>query len=384
MLRGSLLRHLSMLTALTLVTGCNLQSTTLQSVTTALSTPTPAPSTASLSPTANPTATPAHTPTPTPSTTPSATPTPSGSIGHGLGPTITTFTPSGPIVATSGQVISGLSISNPNGACITLTGVTNVTITNNQIGPCGATSAGVGIDAYNSDHLTVQNNNFNDVASGLYATNSANGNILFSNNYATNIRGPFPRGQIAQFNNVSGAANKILCNVSDQVLGGTTINGVYSGPEDHINMYMSNGTSTSPIEVAYNKLRGGGSPSGGGIMAGDTGGSYEYVHDNILVNPGQYGIAIAGGSNIQLIANQVFAVQNTWTNIGGYVWEQGNVSCSNNTFQGNLINFTNAAGSESGYWDGGGCGTVAGESSNTTNDTALTANIWNTVISQCQ
>jgi hypothetical protein len=304
-------------------------------------------------------------------------------IGHGVGPTITTFTPSGPITATSGQTISGLSISNPNGPCITLNNVTNVKIVNNQIGPCGSGTSGAGISISGSDHVTIQNNNFNDVSSGVYAMDSTGGHLNFSHNYATKVRGPMPRGQIIQFNNVSGAGLSVTCNVSDQAIGGyKDSSGTYTGPEDHINVYMSNGTASSPIEVAYNKIRGGGSPSGGGIMSGDTGGSYQSIHDNILVNPGQYGIAIAGGNYIQMTSNRVFASANSWNNVGSFVWEQGGVSCGNTTFQSNRINYVQS-GSQNNYWNGGGCGTVD-TSTDVFGDTTLDASIWNLAIPQCQ
>jgi hypothetical protein len=306
-------------------------------------------------------------------------------VGHGLGPTINQFTASGPVTAVSGQIISGLKITNPNGPCITMSNVTNVTIVNNQIGPCGADATGVGINTYQSDYITIQNNNFNDVASALYAIDTPNGNIVFTNNYTTKVRGPYPRGQMVQLNNVSGTNNRILCNVSDQQLGGyRNSSNTYTGPEDHVSLYKSNGTAASPIEVAYNKIRGGGSPTGGGLMTGDNGGSYENVHHNILINPGQYGIAISGGTFIQMMNNRVYAVQNTWTNIGTYVWAQAGAACSNTTFQGNRVYYIKNTGEQNSYWNGGGCGTVNGEANNTLGDTTLSASMWDEVIPQCQ
>jgi hypothetical protein len=41
-------------------------------------------------------------------------------------------------------------------------------------------------------------------------------------------------------------------------------------------------------------------------MTGDSGGAYIVVKDNILVDPSQYGIAIAGGHHIQILDNKVF------------------------------------------------------------------------------
>jgi hypothetical protein len=306
-------------------------------------------------------------------------------IGHGVGPTITDFVASGPVTAISGQTISGLWISNPNGPCITVNGVSNVTILNNQIGPCGPTAAGVGIDLYSSDHVTVENNALNDVATGLEASDSTGGTITFSHNLVTKVRGPYPRGQMVQFNTVSGAGSSITCNVSDQAIGGYLDgSGAYTGPEDHINLYMSNGTATSPIEVAYNKLRGGGSKSGGGTVLGDSAGSNEYSHDNIMINTGQYGAGIAGGTGMRLADNRVFASQNPWTTGAGIEVEAfGTVACANPAVSGNRVNYTQSSGGIYGYWSDGKCSGIS-LTANVFSDPTVTADMWNDVLPQCQ
>jgi len=59
--------------------------------------------------------------------------------------------------------------------------------------------------------------------------------------------------------------------------------------------------------VRGNWIRGGGpSTSGGGINIGDYGGSYQITENNILVNPGQYGIGISGGNNMIMRNNKVY------------------------------------------------------------------------------
>src|SRR5687767_3964603 len=63
----------------------------------------------------------------------------------GVGPTITEFTPSGPIEVTSGMTIEGLHITSTDGPCIKGSGVENVRITNNKIGPCAPGVNGIGI-----------------------------------------------------------------------------------------------------------------------------------------------------------------------------------------------------------------------------------------------
>jgi parallel beta-helix repeat protein len=252
-----------------------------------------------------------------------------------------------------------------------------VHIYNNKIGPCGPTADGTGINVSNTHDITIDHNSFDDVASGLYAVNSTN-NIVFDHNYASRIRGPMPRGQIVQFNGVNGSGNKITCNVSDQ-----TTPGYLNGTEDHINMYMSSGTSASPILIAYNKIRGGGpSTSGGGIMAGDEGSSYITVDTNILVNPGQYGLAIAGGHDNKLLNNQVYSNSFTWTNIGAYVWNQYAPTAYNEVVSGNRVNWLNSAGSANNWWDGGNSGTIT-MSNNVFGDSSIGTSIWGTTFVQC-
>ncbi|MFZ3229446.1 MAG: PPC domain-containing protein, partial [Pseudobdellovibrio sp.] len=83
---------------------------------------------------------PAPVPTPPP-------PAPAPAPGSGtVGPTITSFIRSGPITVTSGQTVTGLQISNPSGPCISGSGVSNVHIYNNKIGPCGPNADGTGIN----------------------------------------------------------------------------------------------------------------------------------------------------------------------------------------------------------------------------------------------
>lgn len=140
-----------------------------------------------------------------------------------------------------------------------------------------------------------------------------------------------------------------------------------SNPEDAINIFQSNGTSASPITIAYNWIRGGGpSKTGGGIALGDGGGSYQTASENILVNSGQYGIAIAAGTVMSILNNQIYAAQAPFTNVGTFAWNQyaSTSGCSITTISGNVVNFTAAGGYQNSNWDGGNCGTIIGWSTN--------------------
>ena len=132
-----------------------------------------------------------------------------------------------------------------------------------------------------------------------------------------------------------------------------------SDPEDLISLYASSGTAASPIRISGNMFRGGGpSDSGGGIMAGDNGGGYVIIENNSLLNPGQYGIAIAGGHDIKILNNKIYAKQQSFTNNPLYVWAQQGAGCSNNTVTGNYVNWTDRDGNQNRGWNAGNCGST--------------------------
>jgi parallel beta-helix repeat protein len=293
------------------------------------------------------------------------------------GPRISKFIRSGPVTLRSGQILTGRQISNPNGPCIKGAGISHVRIHNNRIGPCGPSANDAGIVLSNAHDIMVDHNSFDDVAGGLYVVNSSD-NIVFEHNYARRIRGPFPRGQIVQFNGVTGSGNKIRCNVSDQ-----STPGYKAGTEDHINTWLSSGTETSPILIQHNKLRGGGpSTSGGGILAGDGGGSYITIDTNILVNPGQYGIAIAGGHDNKLLNNQVYSASFTWSNAGLYVWNQYAPASYGHEVSGNRVNWTNSSGLSNPWWNQGNTGPVT-TINNLFGDLSIGPDIWNQKFPEC-
>lgn len=290
------------------------------------------------------------------------------------------------MVARSGDVIQGLRISNPSGPCVVAQNVTNVTIINNEIGPCGSDPHyQIGVYINGSSDVQILNNRFQDISSALYAVNDTRGKLLFEGNYATRIRGPMPRGQLVQLNQYSGPEITIRCNISDQKIGGYANSDGKGGPEDHINIYKSSGTKESSIYIVNNKIRGGGSKSGGGILAVDNGGgSYVHIDQNILIDPGQYGIGIASGSNIKVTNNTIYASAHDWTNVGIYIWNQyQNTSCANNEVSGNRINYINKKGSPNPYWDSGNCGSVSTPKKNILQDPSVTQALWNTAFPSC-
>ncbi len=271
-------------------------------------------------------------------------------VSPGRDPSDADFKKSEPLVidGKADLTISGLEIANPKGNGITVRNSKRIRIENCKIGPC----KGEAVNVYACEGVAVSGNRFEAVSTGVYALDSRH--VEVTRNRCLNVQGPFPRGQLAQFDKVTGGGNRINQNLALNILG-------KSNPEDVINIYQSSGTPDDPIQVVGNKIRGGGpSGSGGGIMTGDGGGGYIVVRDNILVDPGQYGIAIAGGHYIQVLNNKVVGKRQPFTNVGIYVWNQSKAPSDGHTVRGNRVRWFNNAGIENPCWDAGNCGTVAG------------------------
>lgn len=281
-------------------------------------------------------------------------------------------------------VIRNVRVSNPNGSCIWIkNSAQNILIENSEIGPCrnhgievtGSyrilvrnayvhDTTGNSIQTHKASGVTVWNNRLERGSSGVYAVLSTY--VWVDHNRFLNAKGPYPRGQFVQFNEVTGPWNRIRCNVGENVMG-------QSYPEDAINLYKSLGSPTDPIQIVGNKIKGGGpSKSGSGIAIGDSAGGYVLVKDNVLVDPGQVGIGIGGGHHIQALNNLIYARQQSFTNVGLFVWNWDNYNpkCYSHTVQGNIVNWTNKVGIKNPNWDGRNCGPIA----------SWNNNIWNSNI----
>lgn len=253
------------------------------------------------------------------------------------------------------RVISKLIIKGAKDDCIRLVNCSDITIINCRL--VGSNKNGVQI--INSKNITVRNCYIENTAAGVYALKSQG--ICITQNRFKNVTGPFPKGQMVQFDEVYGANNLVSYNKYQSTLGA-------GKPEDAINMYKTNGTKQNPVQIIGNWIRGGGpSKEGGGIMLGDNGGSYQLAKSNILIDPGQYGIAIAGGTHNSIIGNKIFGRQQPFTNVGIYVWNQHTSACGTNEVSGNLVNFINANGKPNPGWNSGNCGEVAGWDTNNWN-----------------
>lgn len=259
------------------------------------------------------------------------------------------YTKSTPIqhVRKSNIVIEGLEISGNGREAIALYDCENIIIRNNKFGP--SNTRAIYLD--NCRNITIIDNFFDHAYSALIAHNSTG--IKFDHNDVLNVGGTLAEsdhkggGFVVLFDKVRGEGNSISYNVAENIYGD-------SYPGDLVNVNQSHGTPSSPIMVKGNWFRGGGPwPSGGGILLGDLGGSYQIAEDNILVDPGQYGMGIAGGHNITLRNNKVFAKRQSFTNVGFSIanWYEPQIGASHNiTFENNIVNYTNRDGVKGNSW----------------------------------
>lgn len=255
----------------------------------------------------------------------------------------------GPVVVSgeSGVVLEGMKISNPNGPCVQIKGSSEIVVRASEIGPCGDRA----VEIQDSSAVTIEGLAIHDSSSGVYAINSQH--VAVVGNRFTNAGRNF-----VQFDKVTGSGNSISRNSGANKLGS-------SSAEDFVSVYKSSGTPGSPLTVASNSFRDGGpSGSGSGIMVGDYGGSHILVQGNTLINPGQAGIGVPGGTNIRVIDNVVYSGSQPWSNVGIYVWNQSGGSCGSIEVKGNRVEWYGADGAENPSWDGGNCGAIAGWDTN--------------------
>jgi hypothetical protein len=251
--------------------------------------------------------------------------------------------------------ISGDSINGGTVPCISLINCTNIRITHCKL----INSKTLGISISGCTSIRIDSNFVGNVSTGVYAVDSKSIQVFY--NQMRNMQGPFPRGAFVQFDNVSGTYNRVSYNKLENILG-------QSYPEDAISMYKSNGLVTDKIYIQNNWIRGGGpSKSGGGIMLGDNGGSYQVATNNILVNPGQYGMAVSGGTHMQISNNEIYAKAQSFTNVGLYYWNQSGLSSSDITISSNKVNFTSGTYGINNSYIGPGNATPTGWSTNTWN-----------------
>jgi hypothetical protein len=210
-----------------------------------------------------------------------------------------------------------------------------------------------GIQLEGCTNILIQGCRMNDVASGVYALDSSGG-IQVIGNYCENVQGPMPRGQFVQFDNVKGPGSLIQGNYCRNFAD-------HSKPEDVVSMYKSEGTAESPIVIERNYFTGdpmrgssGKSATGSGIMLGDFGGAFIVCRENVIVNAGQVGIGIAGGSSIRVEENLVSGDPSEVSNVGIYAWNQSKKPGAGITVTHNRVFWKDQHGELNGFWNGHG------------------------------
>ncbi|MEM9418861.1 MAG: right-handed parallel beta-helix repeat-containing protein [Planctomycetota bacterium] len=225
--------------------------------------------------------------------------------------------------------------------------------------------------------VVIQGNLIENVATGVYAHQSTAVQVV--GNLCFDVQGPFPRGQLVQFDKVTGLDNLIMGNIAANRHG-------QSNPEDMVNLYQSVGTAESPIRVELNYLAGDPdvgsedkSESGSGIMLGDGGGQHQVCFNNTLINPGQVGIGVAGGGDIQVLNNTIVGGRSNVANVGLYTWHQyAEANVGPVLVADNRVQWINAKGLSNPYWNGDGFTKVTRQN-NTFGNTDLTTDGFPTV-----
>jgi parallel beta helix pectate lyase-like protein len=294
-----------------------------------------------------------------------------------------TSTPSGPLVIKrkDGQVIQGLHITSKTGDCVQIIDSSDITIQNSDIGPCAGNAVKViggngvnifdsyihpetlasrccdsndGIFALGASHLLIQGN---VIAYGESNIEVLDGNtVTVRGNLLLNPRGPFPRGDNFQCwrssptspgcTNVTVENNYALSSLDRRK---------YLYPEaveDSINFGHTDG-----IVAQNNYITGGHSISGCALNADQAANDAQFLN-NIVVDTGQCGIAVHGGTN-DLIERNKITIRNPVVGGGNQAivvsQVHSNGACGQVTVSNNISVFHRLNGTFNGFYKGRGC-----------------------------
>lgn len=202
------------------------------------------------------------------------------------------------------------------------------------------------VETENAYNILIENCLFARGLTGVYNVGSKGIKIINCQFINMRMTPSYSRGQFVQFNSSSDG-------LVENCKGENWLN--ESNPEDQISCYAS-----SNVVIRNNMFRGGGpSSSGGGIIIGDNGGNNCLAEYNTLLNPGQYGMAVAGGTNMQILNNKIFGERFSWSNNPLYVWNQhrdnnGNlIPMVNVTVKGNRLSWIDRDGNVNPGWNAG-------------------------------
>lgn len=265
------------------------------------------------------------------------------------------------LVKQHNQVIENLSIHDVSEAAIVLTDCSDMVIRRCTI----RNGQKAAIVLTRCSNITIEDNAIENFTGGVTCTSSTGG-IVVQHNFFKNVRAVGQtQGHFVRFEGVTGLNNRIELNYGVNVAG-------ESSPEVAISVVGgSGGTAASPLLVRQNYLNGGGpSNSGGGIAIGENGSNYIVAEENVLINPGQYGLGITGGTGNQLVNNVVYGAPQACANVGTYVWG-GPYPVKNPQLTGNRVYFRNRNSVVNGFWSAGAVGML--QRNNNWSDTTITA-----------
>lgn len=284
--------------------------------------------------------------------------------------------PSGPIVVANAAdaSLAGLWITSDAGDCVVITGSSHVAILGSEIGPC----AGNGIKVTGGDDLTIADSFIHpehpaagccDTGDGIFVDGTSHvlvqGNVIaygeaniemhavthvnVTGNHLVNPQNAGSRGQNLQVWGQSSDVN---------VIGNYALSSAdpkYTYPpkqEDSINFGFTDG-----LVAQGNYVVGGQSPSGCGIIADEAANGAQFL-DNVILDTGQCGIAIADGTNAKVDGNKILNRNPVagGGNTGLVVWKQYTEACGPVVVTNNVSSELKPdMTTESGYWNGGGC-----------------------------
>jgi parallel beta-helix repeat protein len=313
---------------------------------------------------------------------PSAPPAPSG------------YTPSGPLVATTGQTITGIRITGAGTTCIKMQDVSNVIINNVQLENCGGHGVSIinstnikvvnsliapgrtstTLDSQNAVHVRdsvdvlVQGNILKEFESGVHVVGGKR--VTVKGNYGESPKGPFPRGQFVQM---------YPCNRDGIQADGCIVEGNYFfadepasvkiddrlGVEDAINV----GSRSMWAKIINNYVKGGRAMSGcGAIFEGGV--DRGLISGNVIIRTSGCGINVVAAAWNTVENNKVLDPNlNPYDTISGSPAAPGNIGiggwyhpgdtrCHDNVVQNNIVSNLLPNGTYNDIWGKSGCFSV--------------------------
>jgi hypothetical protein len=202
------------------------------------------------------------------------------------------------------------------------------------------------------DDVVIRANDFSRVAQAITVMDSTNVRVEW--NRYEDILGPHARDGKHRANFVQ------FVRVTNGYIGNNKGRG--GDTEDIVSLFRSGGTEADPLIVERNHFEGTdwSSPSGSGIALGDHDSSWSIARENTLLNVGQAGAFIAGGTNHKILDNVVYGEQRDKSNVGIYVSNRSDGACSGHEVRGNQVQWRDASGRRNARWEDGDCGEIAG------------------------